>query len=460
MKCRSMVIVGSGIAGIYAALLAKTKFPNAFISLVEQSEQLGGLLSSTSIDGHWFDYGTHVPRFTGDDSIDTLLFSSIDLSAFRQFQNVNAANVGPFNALYTDSPNPFLGSVKNTLRTQQLSELESQNTNDVHDTKDYSSLEAQLTSKYGQSLTTHFFEPLMKKRFGVSTSNLVPDSHKIIGLQRLILGDGELMRDLKKSPSLDEILAFASQEEGVSPLVNIYPKGEKGVRLWIDNLIANLRESGVRIYTKTDICDINKTGSVINSITLSSGDKINCDLLVWTAPLYALIRAAKLKYIPSMRPTFRSSSLFHFVFPDAPLIHSNYVNVYDSEFSSFRVTLYSNLSKTDTDCHRITVEAMHGSDEPAPSCESVCQELYNMGIVSSSSRPTLSHVSVAASGFPVLTPAFKQEMEKQQNFVATKMANVMTLGKASGSAFFMVDVVREAKEKITQYSEKFSETAI
>lgn len=112
MKCRSMVIVGSGIAGIYAALLAKTKFPNAFISLVEQSEQLGGLLSSTSIDGHWFDYGTHVPRFTGDDSIDTLLFSSIDLSAFRQFQNVNAANVGPFNALYTDSPNPFLGSVK------------------------------------------------------------------------------------------------------------------------------------------------------------------------------------------------------------------------------------------------------------------------------------------------------------------------------------------------------------
>ena len=216
MKCRSMVIVGSGIAGIYAALLAKTKFPNAFISLVEQSEQLGGLLSSTSIDGHWFDYGTHVPRFTGDDSIDTLLFSSIDLSAFRQFQNVNAANVGPFNALYTDSPNPFLGSVKNTLRTQQLSELESQNTNDVHDTKDYSSLEAQLTSKYGQSLTTHFFEPLMKKRFGVSTSNLVPDSHKIIGLQRLILGDGELMRDLKKSPSLDEILAFAY---GNSPIV-------------------------------------------------------------------------------------------------------------------------------------------------------------------------------------------------------------------------------------------------
>ena len=89
MKCRSMVIVGSGIAGIYAALLAKTKFPNAFISLVEQSEQLGGLLSSTSIDGHWFDYGTHVPRFTGDDSIDTLLFSSIDFFSIFDFKDTS-----------------------------------------------------------------------------------------------------------------------------------------------------------------------------------------------------------------------------------------------------------------------------------------------------------------------------------------------------------------------------------
>ena len=49
MTCQSVVIVGSGIAGIYSALLAKTKYPNAYISLVEKSEQLGGLLSSKKL---------------------------------------------------------------------------------------------------------------------------------------------------------------------------------------------------------------------------------------------------------------------------------------------------------------------------------------------------------------------------------------------------------------------------
>ena len=51
-------------------------------------------------------------------------------------------------------------------------------------------------------------------------------------------------------------------------------------------------------------------------------------------------------------------------------------------------------------------------------------------------------------------------MEKQQHFIESKLANVMTLGKASGSAFFMADVVKEAKEKLTQYSEKVSAVAI
>lgn len=460
MKCQSMIVVGSGIAGIYAALQAKTKFPKASVSLIEQNDQLGGLLSSTNIGGHWFDYGTHVPRFTGDSDIDTLLFSSIDLPEFRQFQNINAANVGPFNSLYTQSPNPFLGSAKNKRQYRQIAELKRIDTDKRSVSIEYASLQAQLNARFGPSLTENFFEPLMNKRFGVSLCDLAPNSHKIIGLQRLILGDAELMRELKGSPFLDEVLAFASQDEGLSPLMNIYPKGEQGIRLWVDKLITNLRECGVKIYTKTDICDINTTGNVINSVTFSSGEKVACDLLVWTAPLFTLIRAAKLKYIPSMRPTFRTSSLYHFVFPDAPLIHSNYVNVYDAEFSSFRVTLYSNLSKTDTDNHRITVEIMHGSDEPAPSSETICQELYSMGIVASSSRPSLSHVSAAASGFPVLTPAFKQEMEKQQHFIESKLANVMTLGKASGSAFFMADVVKEAKEKLTQYSEKVSAVVI
>ncbi len=455
MTCQSVVIVGSGIAGIYSALLAKTKYPNAYISLVEKSEQLGGLLSSKKIDGHWFDYGTHVPRYTGDTDIDALLFSSINLSDYWQFQNINAANVGPFNTLYTDSPNPFLGSKANTQLAQQLLELTQENNDTRYHEQNFDSLKSQLDATYGPNLTKNFFAPLMNKRFGACLSEMATDSHKIIGLQRLILGDGELMRKLKGSPRLDEILAFASQEEGLSPFKNIYPKGDKGIHVWIDSLVANLENCGVNIYTQTGITELNMTDDrVIKGVVLSSGQRIDCNLLVWTAPLNMLIQSAKLTYMPSTRPIFRTSSLYHFVFPDPPKISSNYVNVHDPAFSSFRVTLYSNLAKTTTDAHRVTVEVMHDIEATAPSRESICQELYDMGIMPVTSRPSLTHVLAASSGFPVLTPAFKKEMGEQEKLVETKIANVVTLGKASGTAFFMADVLKEAKCKLNQYFER------
>ena len=294
----------------------------------------------------------------------------------------------------------------------------------------------------------------MNKRFGACLSEMATDSHKIIGLQRLILGDGELMRKLKGSPHLDEILAFASQEEGLSPFKHIYPKGDKGISVWIDSLVANLEECGVNIYTQTGISELNMTGDRVKGVVLSSGQRINCNLLVWTAPLIMLIRSAKLTYMQSTRPIFRTSSLYHFVFPDPPKISSNYVNVHDPAFSSFRVTLYSNLAKTTTDEHRVTVEVMHDIEAPAPSSESICQELYDMGIMPTNSRPSLTHVLAASTGFPVLTPAFKKEMGEQEKLVETKIASVVTLGKATGTAFFMADVLKESKYKLNQYFER------
>lgn len=75
---KHIAIVGAGIAGIYSALLCKTIRPDCRVSLIEQSDQLGGLLASKRFGDYEFDFGTHVPRLTGHEDIDNLLFANMD----------------------------------------------------------------------------------------------------------------------------------------------------------------------------------------------------------------------------------------------------------------------------------------------------------------------------------------------------------------------------------------------
>lgn len=457
MNYQSIVIVGSGIAGLLAALLAKSLKPNTHVVLLEKSDKFGGLLGSTKLNNQWFDHGTHVMRYTGTPEIDELLFSSLDLKQFRRFRNINAANVGPFNSLYTDSPNAYLASPENVNKGKQFDELLSASKSE----RNFSNLYDQLISWYGTSLTEEFFTPILQKRFGKSPKQLASGSHNLIGLARLILGSEAQMREYKNDPKLDKVLAFTSQHEGLSELINMYPSDGNGVGIWVNSLTERLVKLGVQLIPNIGIKHFEFKNKRVEKVGLTNNIDIDCETLIWTAPLPMLIKLSPFNYSFSQKPTFRTTTLFHFLFSEAPLIKSNYVNVFDPEFKSFRVTLYTNLSGCKTSEHRITVEVMHDSSESPPSSADICKELRIMGIIDEISSPSYSHVCAAASGFPVLTPDFVKEMEKQSTFVANNFNNVITLGKASGSAFFMADVLNEVYRKIKfQYEDASSESLV
>ena len=87
---KTVIVVGSGIAGILSALLLKRKFGKVY--LIEQKDHLGGLLYSYKTEGGEFDYGTHFLRDTGVSELDEILFEDMSSEKWLILGNLKAGN--------------------------------------------------------------------------------------------------------------------------------------------------------------------------------------------------------------------------------------------------------------------------------------------------------------------------------------------------------------------------------
>ncbi|WP_371194144.1 NAD(P)-binding protein [Glaciecola sp. SC05] len=442
----NLAIVGAGIAGIYAAIISKTLRPNLNVVLIEQAPTVGGLLASKTFGEMEFDYGTHVPRLTGHDTIDNILFGDLDKKQWRHFNNINAGNVSLNSELYTRSANPFLGKRSNPKYAQHIAQLL-----ETLERKpgEHSNLEEQLKHMFGAGFVDAFFAPCIRKKLGAELQDLAPDTHKLIGLARLIVGETEAMRALKADARLDAVLAFADQTDGMSALTNMYPSDGRGIGLWIETLHKKMLALGVQIRTGCQVTEIMRKGKAITHIWLSDGSEYAIDHMCWCSPNFALINAAQLPFKSEYRPTIRQTRLYHFAFEQALNVQSNYIDVNDPQYHSFRITLYPNLSGRSSGPFKVTVEVIEPmNNECSPGQHDIHKELIAIGIVNANNPCVFSKQDVVKAGFPIITPAFKRELERQQAVVKSHLHNVSSLGKANGKYFFMQEVLIAAHEEM------------
>lgn len=442
----NLAIVGAGIAGIYAAILSKTLRPNLNVVLIEQADQIGGLLASKTYGKLEFDYGTHVPRMTGHDDVDKILFGHLDNQQWRYFNNINAGNVSLNNALYTRSANPFLGKAGNPQYAQHIAQLLDTL---EHESSEHTNLKQQLVDLFGVGFVEAFFAPCIRKKLGAELHELAPDTHKLIGLARLIVAETEAMRALKADARLDTVLAFADQTDGMSALTNLYPANGRGIGLWVEGLHKKLLEMGVQLKTGCTVTEIMRQGKSVKHIWLSDGSEYSIDHLCWCSPSFALIHAAQIPFKSQYRPTIRQTRLYHFAFANALKVESNYIDVNDPQYHSFRLTLYPNMSGQSQGPFKITVEVIEPQDaEHSPGQLDIHKELIDIGIVDATNPCVFSTQDVVKAGFPLLTPEFKQEVARQQVAVQKYLSNVSSLGKANGKYFFMQEVLIAAHHEV------------
>jgi protoporphyrinogen oxidase len=432
MKKDNIVVIGGGLAGIFSALMYSKKKLN--VVLVEKDDNLGGLLRSQILfKGMHFDFGTHFLTQTGIKELDDILFHDFDLFFFEYLK------VGSFyNGLY--STNGFLSDKFIDNRKEYLNDF----LNTERDYSNFKNLTEQLKFNFGTLYTEKILQPIIEKFFNSHPNNLVVDSHKLFGLNRLIIGEQKVTNILKKDSFYNEILGYHSYTEGLSEMKSMYPR-KNGIGSWIEFLENKLVEAGVKIIKQDFVVGINSKNKVIDSVDLKSST-IKCDRLIWTIPLFPILKILGENSEVSS-PKRMNSYIFHYVILGGYLTDLYYFQCFDPSFKSFRVTLYDNFSSNGTDNSRISVEVMLSERLILSELNSLKEEIFNelklMGVISLNSKYIFSDYNSIFGSFPITTTEFLENTKLQFNKCLDSYRNLSIYGKGSGNSWFMNEILTQ-----------------
>lgn len=428
MKQVDYLIVGAGISGITSALTILSYAPKAKILIVDGAAQVGGLLRSEHLAGMYFDLGTHIPEKTAYDELNNMLFPTEYCQSWQQLPRLDVGNFfnGQLNERSQFLDITSLPSLAEQVHTELL-ELPA--TDDIQD-----NLSSYLINAYGSTLTQSVLAPLLFKLTALPLEQLSINTPKHYGLSRVICGNREQSIELKKSPQLDKVLAYADDAESPRQSLWFYPK-EGGVGAWVELLAQKIIEQGARFLFKTVIKNIDEFNN-IQRVQLSNEELVHVNKIIWTVPVYLGLKA-----VEQSRPLSRAISILHFYANRAPISRCHYVYCHEASFQSYRITLYSNIEHTVyAERHRCSVEIIHDSgNEPSP--ENITTELKMMNLFSSDTHLTYVGCNSLSAGFPLPLAGSEQQRLSLFKSVCDNNPSVTFIGRAKPQLFFMTDVL-------------------
>lgn len=437
-----VVVVGGGIAGVLAAAMARERDHQT--TLLESEAHLGGLLASTDFAGRRVDFGTHVPQQSGHPQVDSLLFGGMDQAPWRLLAHQRAGNVFG-GVLDRRSSFPDVRVLGSTRRAEILADLiDAALRRSVSDESPRSAADA-LTTTFGSAAVTHVFRPVLQHLFGVSLEELSPDATGFF-LKRVVVADDVASSALKSIEQLDARLGFPSFAVQPSERKAWYPK-HGGAGRWIDDLERDVL-SGVEIVLGSQITHMSGAG-VIDRIALSNGFVLNPDVVIWTVPLVHLLRALG-RPLPAglARPRFLSTTLHHVLLDRPALTDLHYVTNYDATIPWFRMTFYDALTRTQPKGGSVvTVEVFGDATRPEPSLEDVLRSAIDVDLLDHRSSVLAHEVREVGAGFPVPVLGWRDGARSMTDAI-TDVDNVCIVGRASGRAFFMADVLAQTWELV------------
>jgi protoporphyrinogen oxidase len=439
------VVVGGGISGILSALLLRER--QTCVTLIEKEAKLGGLLSSVSSpDGDTFGYGTHYLVKTGHERIDALLFPEEWLKDWIPLPYLKAGNFfqGKLNdrCMFADTRR-----LPADLYERGVQELLAITT----EMRDAANLDSFLIGTFGRTFTKAVFEPIVVARLGLPLSELYPNGHVLIGLNRIVVLDPETTRRLKsESPVYDQKIGFHSYLEGKRPAMSYYPR-DGGTGVWIDLLERRLVERGVRIIKNAGIRAVSHESGRVTSVGFSDGSELRCDAMFWTLPVPLFLKLSGLPTIVEP-PKIRTTSHFNYAIDRPTNTDLHYFLCNDPSKLCYRVTLPSNVQverAERTGRHGVAVEVLSDSisnvDEAS---DRVLTELVDMGIIPGNARVLWKMARTGVSGTPVITPKFVEQTGRQMEALEGRLENAYFTGMLPGTSFFKKEVLVHAHDLI------------
>ena len=430
-QSNNAVVVGGGIAGLFAGLLLARAGQHS-VHLVERDTRLGGLLRSTRYrDRLSYDTGIHYAIETGNPRIDSVLFQGMSEDEWHVFKtSLPQGNV--FGGRLNGSSGCIdARALAPHLHARGLAEiLDGQEAED-----DVPHLAGALQAEYGPTYTEHIFRPVMRKLAGRALEQLAPVAHESFDISRLIVVPSRAAKRLKRLPEYDRCIAYTMTSDGSSSIRKFYPR-DGGIGMWPEVLAGRLADAGARMHTAMKIDAVAAENGRITSVTLSDGQRLPCDLLVWTAPLPLLARALGAG-VPGTAPAFRHVLLLHYLFKSkgvTPDLH--WISIYDEDAVSYRVTLYDNIAPgNDSDGSRVTVETLWSEypEDIKEISERVRSELGDLGLVDDVRSGEFMGHEWIANAFPL--PLAGQQTQTRTPNTINGLTNLVAVGRGAGTTF-------------------------
>ena len=442
---KKVVIVGGGTGGIVAAnVLAKR---GCRVALIERQAQIGGLFRSYTNDrGQSFDCGTHLVLGTGEPDLDDIILSGLADTEHRSF--FESMHEGHYyrGRLYEESgcldvralPDDQLATGQRELQEAESSTFGTGLLSDI------------LNDVYGQTFAESAIVPVLEHFTGREIDTLSPSTIDVFGLRRIIAFGEDETRRLKQSPALDAKIAYTSFRHGTSEIAKYYPISG-GVGSWISGMERDLVALGVQIMTNARIVGIGESGTHVTHVEFEDGGQIDCDHLIWTTPLAELLYISGREF-PSVRPNFLSLTLAHLSTTSPLQTNLHYLNCFDTDLNSFRVTFYPNLiaDPPETAPHHLTVEFLgtETSRDREQVLSTAVAELGRMGVVAPDAEYDFMDVQTLPFALPILTPEVEAAADAQKEIATNLFRNLHCVGRSTSSTHFQRDIMSSAYRSV------------
>jgi protoporphyrinogen oxidase len=425
---KHVLVVGGGIVGITTAYFKALKGYN--VTLVEASDEIGGLLKSSPSHFGSFDYGVHIASRTGEPELDHFLFGNNN-EHLHSFDTQQAGSF--FNNQLTDF-SPFLNL--NSL-DQQQAKIAGYELIKAPTLTDFDDLETALKTLYGETAYQHAFLPYVRATLGTEPSELPANYINFFDMYRVVAFDEQTTCALKHVDYINERLGFQKATPGVE---KYYPK-EGGIASWTKGLFQQILSAGVKVLLNTTVTSIDYKN---DKIRVYYGDcDQSVDELIWTIPSALLPHYLPITSVIK-KPTFRKTVLFDFVYELPVLTSCKYINNFSSTHVSTRLTCYQNLLPK-SEFYAITVEVLVDEiKDDVQLLAKVSAELSEMGLIEQTNTCIFSQYRAINEGFPIMTKENDKLLRQLNLEISTKYPNIKLLGRSSSKGFFMSELLIDA----------------
>lgn len=325
-----IAVIGGGAAGMTAAYELSKQLGKkvAVLDLFEKSDRVGGLAKSIDLWEQRVDLGPH--RFFSHDSQINAFWLEV---VGKQYDIVDRQTRIYYKNRFFDYPIRAFNALRGLGILEAVRCLLSYMAERIFPTRDTSTFEGWVTSRFGKRLYTIFFKTYSEKLWGISCTELDSD----FAAQRI------------KKLSLFEAIRnalFHGKRTRHATLVDqfAYPVGGTGTVY--ESMQEAIRKRGGEVHLNSGVKGVTTSGGEVRTLLLENGEERAYDHIISTMPVSALV-----EHLPEVPPTvlensrkltFRNTILVYLRIDHTGLFPDQWLYIHDSTVKVGRVTNFRN----------------------------------------------------------------------------------------------------------------------